>query len=88
MPEVTCLFLILYLGVRDGGHAVRTPVDDAFALIDQSLVVKVYKYFLNRFGAAVIKGEAFSVPITGRAELFELLDNSAAVFAFPFPGAL
>ena len=88
VPEVARLLLILNLGVRDGGHAVRAPVDDAFALIDEALVVEVDKDLLDRLGAALIEGEALAVPVAGGAQLFELLDDAAAVLALPLPGAL
>ena len=88
VPEVACLLLILYLCIRDGGHAVRTPVDDALALIDEALVVQVDKHLFDCLGASVIQCEPLSVPVTGGAQLFELLDDSAAVFAFPLPCTL
>ena len=88
VPEVACLLLILNLGVRDGGHAVRAPVDDALALVDEALVVEVDKDLLDRLGAALIEGEALAVPVAGGAQLFELLDDAAAVLALPLPGAL
>ena len=64
---------------------MRAPVDDTLALIDEALVIEVYEYFLNSFGATVIEGEALSIPVTGGTEFFQLLNDSAAVFAFPFP---
>jgi len=88
MPEVSCLLLIFNLCIRDGGHAVRAPVDDALALINQAFVVEVDKDLFDCLRASFIEGEAFSLPVAGRTKFFELLDDSAAVFALPFPCAL
>ena len=38
--------------------------------------------------AALVHREAQAIPVTGGAELFELLDNPAAVLILPRPGAL
>ena len=38
------------------------------------------------FVIVVIHGETFPFPVTGGAQLFELLDNNATVFFLPFPG--
>ena len=75
MPEMTCLILILDLSVRDGGAAVRAPVYHSLALIDESFIIKIYEYFLDRFGTAFVHGKAFPVPIAGRAHFFELFND-------------
>ena len=45
---MSCLVLVFDLGVRDGGKAVRTPVDYALAAVDKSLFIKTDKYLLYR----------------------------------------
>ena len=88
MPECARLLRILYLGIRKGGAAVGAPVDDAVAAIDQSLIIEVYKYLANGTGAALVHREALARPITGCAELLELVDDARAVLIFPVPNSL
>ena len=88
VPEVTRLILVLNLRVGDGGFAAGAPVYNAFAAINKTLFVKVGEHLANGLAAALVKGEAFSVPVAGAAELFELTDNGSAVFLFPVPCSL
>ena len=67
---------------------MRTPVYNTLTTIDKTLFIKSYKNFIYCFITTLIKGEALAVPIAGGAELFKLLDNSAAILFFPFPSAL
>ena len=69
MPEMPCLLLMLHLCVRKTGLTYRTPVDNAWSLVNIPFFVQFYKYFFYRFRAALIHGEAFSVPVTGRSQL-------------------
>ena len=34
------------------------------------------------------EGETLSVPVAGRSQLFQLFDNTSAVFLLPLPGSL
>ena len=81
------LFLIFHLGVGNGGLAVGAPVDDALAAVNQALFIQADKHLAHRLGAALVQSEAFAVPVAGGAELFQLLNNAAAVFLLPLPGA-
>ena len=85
MPEVTSLIFILNLGVWDRCTAMRAPVYYSFASVDKSLIIVVYENFLYSLWTALVHCETLSVPIAGRAELFKLLNYSAAVFLFPIP---
>ena len=87
VPEVTLLLLILALDIGDRGLAVRAPVYDALAVVDKTLLVVVDEYLLNSLGAAVVKCEALTLPVAGRAELFELVLYLAAVLVSPVPRA-
>ena len=88
MPEVAVLFLILDLSIRDGGVAVRTPVDHPVAAVDQLLVVQTDEHFLDGVGAALIHGEALTLPVAARAELLQLADDTVAVLGLPIPCTL
>ncbi len=88
MPEVAGLILVLHLCVGNGGLADRAPVDDAAALVDPAFFMHADKDFLNGLGAALVHGEAFSVPVTGRTQLLKLLNDASAVFLSPVPALL
>ena len=88
VPEAAVLLLILDLSVRDGGVAVRAPVDHAVAAVDQLLVVQADEHFLDGIRAALIHGEAFPLPVAAGAELLQLADDAVAVLGLPIPGAL
>ena len=63
MPEVACLILILNFSVRNGGFAVRAPVDYSFTTVDKTFLIKLTENFSYSFAAALIKSETFSVPV-------------------------
>ena len=88
MPEKAVLLLVFHLGVRKGGDAVRAPVDNAVAPVDQPLVVKVDKDLTHRTGTALVHGEALTAPVAGGAKLFQLADDAVAVLLFPVPHTL
>ena len=88
VPQMPCLLLIFHFRVGDGGIADRTPVDDAGALVNPAFFVHFAEHFRNCLIAAFIHGKALPVPVTGRAKLFQLGNNSAAVLLLPVPRAL
>jgi hypothetical protein len=67
------------------GTANRTPVDNPFSPVDQSLFIQTDKDLGNGFGQAFVHGKPFSFPVTGAPQLFQLAYDSAAVLLFPFP---
>ena len=68
MPEMACLLFILYLCVRNGGITYGTPVNDPAALIDPAFFMHLAENFRYGLVAALIHGEALSVPVTGGAQ--------------------
>ena len=88
VPEVARLLLVNHLRIGNGGIAYRAPVYDTAAFIDPALFMHFAEHFGYGFIAAFVHGEALSVPVTGGAKLTELACDPAAVFLFPFPGAL
>ena len=60
VPEMTCLILIVYLGIGKGGLAVRTPVDDPLTSVDKTLFVVFYENLLDCLGTALVHCEALS----------------------------
>ena len=88
IPERAGHVLVFDFGVRQGGAAVRAPVDDAVALVDQALFIQLAKRLTHGLRAALVHGEAAAVPVAGHAERLLLLDDAVAVLLFPRPDAL
>ena len=88
IPEVARLVDILDLRVGERRQAVRAPVDDAAALVDQALIVELAERLAHGLGAALVHREAGAGPVTARAHLLLLLDDAVAVLFLPFPHAL
>ena len=64
---------------------MRAPIYHTVTTINKVLFIKPYKYFSYSLTATLVKSEAFSVPIAGRAHFFQLFNNSATVLFFPIP---
>ena len=88
IPQMAGLVHILHLGVRQGGNAVGAPVDDAAALVDETLVVQLAEGLPDGLGAALVHGEAGAAPVAGNAHLLLLLDDAVAVLLLPLPDPL
>ena len=88
IPERAGHILILDLRVGQGGAAVRAPVDDAVALVDEALFIQLAERLAHGLRAALIHGEAAAIPVAGHAERLLLLDDAVAVLLFPRPDAL
>ena len=69
VPEMSCLLAVFDLRVGEGGSAVRTPVDDAVAAVDQPFFIEVDEDLLDCAGAAFVHREALARPVAGRAQL-------------------
>ena len=67
---------------------MRTPVDDTLSTIDQTFIVEIDKNLLHCLGTSLIHGEALSIPVTGRTDLFQLFYNAATVLLLPVPHML
>ena len=85
MPQMTGLIDIFDLSVRQRSAAVRAPVDDAAAFVNQALLIKGNKRFSNCMGAAFVHCKTRPIPITGTPELLLLFDNAIAEAVFPRP---
>ena len=88
MPEEAVLLLVLYFSVRNRGLAYRTPIDNAGSLVNISLLVELCKYLKHCVGAALVHGEALSVPVGRGSQLVQLIYDSASVLFLPLPGLL
>ena len=88
MPEIALLFGVFDLRVGQRCNAMRTPVDDAVAAVDQSLFIEVDEHLPHGFGTALVKGKALSGPVAGRAEFLQLTRDARLVLILPLPHAL
>ena len=88
IPERAGHILIFDLSVGQGRAAVRTPVDDAVAFVDQALFIQLAERLAHGLGAALVHREAGARPVTARAHLLLLLDDAVAVLFLPLPHAL
>ena len=88
MPEMASLLLMQSLGVGNRSLALGAPVNDAFAFVDQALVVQTNEYFLYSLGQTFVHGEAGTIPVAGCADLLQLADDTLMVSLFPLPGFL
>ena len=89
--EIIKLALLLLhddLLVREGGQRFRAPIHHPFAAINEPLFIQVHEHPLHASRVILIHRESQPRPVTARAELFQLLDDDAAVLLFPFPNVL
>ncbi|MNS34833.1 hypothetical protein D3C72_669680 [compost metagenome] len=77
---------VQYLFIAQRGFGLRVPVDHLRTAIDISFLMQVYKYVDYRFVISIIHGEMSTVPVQCTAQLFQLLQDDAAIFFLPFPG--
>ena len=87
VPEMSRLVLVLNLRVGNGGLTLGAPVDYSLAAVDKTFFIEFAENLADGGGAAVVKGEAFSLPVAGATELFELFDYGSAVVILPVPGS-
>ena len=88
MPQVPFLLRHDHFFVRKSGARRGVPIDHAFAVINQSFLVKMHEYSGYVLRIFRIHGEALAAPIAGTAQLLELLNNDPTVLLLPFPNFL
>ena len=72
-----------HLLIGNSGATFGVPVHHAHAPVNQALIIQVDEHAEHGIGQVGLHGEAGAVPVAGRAELLELLQNNAAVLVFP-----
>ncbi len=85
MVEVAVQVFVFHLQIGQGRAASAAPVDDVIALVDQAFVVELNENFSYRLGKPLVHGEALPVPVAGRTQTLELVDDGAAGGFAPFP---
>ena len=61
--EVSLLIKHLYFIISKCSSTARTSIDHIFSLIDESIIVEVYKVFFHCFRKPLIHGKSFSLPV-------------------------
>src|SRR5439155_6151539 len=79
VPEEAIHLLVLYLQVRERGHAARAPVDDALTAVNDPIVVHLYEGRADCPLWAFVHGEDVSVPVAGDAKAHVLRGDGATV---------
>ena len=80
--------LVDNLVVGDGCVAFRVPVDHAHTTVDPAFLVEIDEGVDDGFGKLRLHREAGAVPVAGRTELAELIEDDSAVLFLPLPGIL
>ena len=88
VPQMAGLVHILHLGVGQGGDAVGTPVDNAAALVDQTLFVQGDEDLPHGLGATLVHGEPGAIPVAAGTQLLLLLHDAVAILVLPVPDPL
>ena len=88
VPEVALALPMLHLQVGEGGLTAGAPVDDAFAPIDEAVVVEADEGGANGLLGTGVHGEALAGPVAGGAQAAELSADLSPVLVNPGPDAL
>lgn len=61
--EISLLIKHLYFIISKCSSTARTSIDHIFSLIDESIIVEVYKVLFHCFRKSLIHGKSFSLPV-------------------------
>ena len=87
VPEMALDVGMVDFDIRQGRMAVRAPVGDALALVDEAFFIERDEDFADGAGAGIVHGEALAAPVAGRSEAADLFFDAAAVLFLPGPDA-
>ena len=88
VPHKSVFFFGIHFQIGDRCAQYGIPIHQAFAAIDQAILVQAYKNFGHGMGEAIIHGKAFTRPVGRGTQAAHLARDSGAGFLFPFPDAL
>lgn len=61
--EISLLIKHLYFIISKSGSTARTSIDHIFSLIDESIIVEVYKVLFHSFRKPLIHSKSLSLPV-------------------------
>ena len=85
MPQRAFFFFAFHLQVRHRALQHRVPVDQAFAAVNQPLLVELDKGLSDCFGQIGVHGEVLTAPVHTVAHAAHLAGDGAARLFFPLP---
>ena len=88
IPQMACIFHVFRFVIGNGSRAVRAPVHNALALINQTLVIPVGKHLANSQNVIGIKREMLVFKVTRAAHTLNLVHDGSAIFAAPVVACL
>ncbi len=88
MPHMAGHLAVLDLVVGQSSLAMRTIVDQIFALIDQAALIQGHECLADRFGKPLVHSEALMAPVTGGSDGLDLLADDVVVLLLDGPGTL
>ena len=88
MPQVARLVDVFGLVVGDGRRAMRAPVDDALAAVDEAVVVPVGEHLAHGVRVIVVEREVLVVVVARAAHALDLAHDGVAVLLAPLPAGL
>ena len=84
--ELALCLLVDNLLVADGGLSYRIPVDHSHSAIDHPLLVEIHEGIDNCLAQSRFHSETGAVPVAGRSEFSQLLEDDSSVLFLPLPG--
>lgn len=63
LSEISLLIEHFYFIISKSGSTARTSIDHIFSLIDESIIVEVYKVFFHCFRKSFIHSKSLSFPV-------------------------
>ena len=88
MPQVAVFLFVLGLIIGDGRGAMRAPVHDALAAVNQIVVIPIAEHLAHALGVIIVHGEVRIGEINGAAHAFDLLNDESAVLIGPVPARI
>ena len=61
--EISLLIKHFYFIISKSGSTARTSIDHIFSLIDESIIVEVYKVLFHSFRKPLIQSKSLSLPV-------------------------
>ena len=88
IPQMAYVLYVFRFVIGNGGRAVRAPVHNTLALIDQALVIPIGEHFANSQNVIGIKREVLVFEVTRAAHALNLVHDGRTVFAAPVVACL
>ena len=85
MPQMAGFGHVLGLVVGDGGRAMRAPVDDALATVDQLVVIPIGEDLAHGMRIVVVEREMLVIVIAAAAHALDLADDGVSILLAPLP---